>query len=266
MNIDLSINLEAQTVDVRTQIGGKVRELRNTRRWTQAHLAQRLNLSQARLSELERGQGSFSAEQLLEIFRLFNVDASYFALDQDHASDEDRLWNAAARLGARHLLESESVLPSQLMQNVHDVLREGLVYARSPRLLTALSAVLVARADELQLHHVEEQLARLGLQHRLSWLVANTLEAINRQLALSPQRAVSLRYRRAQVVFSTWLNVPRPKPVSAQVDVLDTDIRTEKSRVIAERQRSPLSAAWGIVSELQPEDFSRAIGAANETA
>jgi XRE family transcriptional regulator, fatty acid utilization regulator len=81
-------------MEPRAQISRKVRELRTGRRRTQAELAKRLGLSQARLSEIERGQGSFSAEQLLEIFQLFNVDPSFFAGARP-VSHEDQLWNAA---------------------------------------------------------------------------------------------------------------------------------------------------------------------------
>ncbi|HEX6242783.1 MAG TPA: helix-turn-helix transcriptional regulator [Polyangiales bacterium] len=250
----------------RRHIGAKVRDLRTARRWTQAELAERLGLSQARLSEVERGRGSFSAEQLLEIFRLFNVGPSHFAAGTARASHEDQLWNAAARLGASHLAESEDVLPSHHMQQVHEVVREGLVQVGSPRLLTALSAVLVARADELQLHHLEEQLARLGLSHRLGWLVDNTRDALQGLLSASPTRAAALRYRRAAVVLSTWLEAPRPARTAQAADVLDADIRSAKSRAAAEQQRSQISRRWGVLSELQPEDFARAIGAAHETA
>jgi transcriptional regulator with XRE-family HTH domain len=67
-------------MELRLQISTKVRDLHTGRRWTQAELAKPLGRSQARLSEVERGQGSFSAEQLLEILRLFNVD--YLGVDE----------------------------------------------------------------------------------------------------------------------------------------------------------------------------------------
>jgi transcriptional regulator with XRE-family HTH domain len=61
------------------RIARKVRELRKQRRWTQAELARRLGLSQSRLSEIERGAGSFSAEQFLTILSLFNVYSTRFS-------------------------------------------------------------------------------------------------------------------------------------------------------------------------------------------
>jgi transcriptional regulator with XRE-family HTH domain len=250
-------------VDLRKDIGAKVRDLRKARHWTQAELAQRLDLSQARLSQIERGNGSFAAEHLLEIFRLFNVDASHFTPAKSRTSREDQLWNAAARLGASHLVESDLVLPSERLQEVHDVLREALVTAGSPRLITGLASVLVTRADALQLPRVEDQLAQLGLQHRLGWLVENTLEAL-RQLGSHAAPKAALRYRRAQVILSSWLRAQRPAREAGREDVIDQDIRSEKSRARVLQQRTAISARWGVLSELSPKDFAAAIEAASE--
>lgn len=246
----------------RKDIGAKVRDLRKARHWSQAELAQRLDLSQARLSQIERGNGSFAAEHLLEIFRLFNVDASHFAPTKSRTNHEDELWNAAARLGASHLVESERVLPSERLREVHDVLREALVSAGSPRLITALAPILVARADELQLPRVEDQLAQLGLQHRLGWLVENTIEAL-RQLGSHADHASGLRYRRAQVILFSWLRAQRPEREAALEDVIDQDVRSEKSRTRALQERSAISARWGVLSELSSNDFAAAIEAAS---
>lgn len=249
---------------LRKEIGSKVRELRKGRRWTQAELAQRLDLSQGRLSEIERGDGSFSAEHLLHIFRLFNVDPSYFASAKTQNRQDDQLWNAVARLGASHLVENDRVLPSQRLQEVHDILREALVRGGSPRLLTALAPVLVAHANELQLRVVESQLLPLGLSHRLGWLVENTLFALRELSQRKPSPATVAQYRRATVVLSSWLEALRPESVPATQDVLDASIRSDKSRAFIERHRSPISARWGVVSEIGPDDFGNAIEAANE--
>lgn len=250
---------------LRKEIGSKVRELRKGRRWTQAELAQRLELSQGRLSEIERGDGSFSAEHLLHIFQLFNVDPSYFASGKAQSRQDEKLWNAVARLGAAHLVENEHVLPSQRLQDVHDILREALVRGGSPRLLTALAPVLVAHADALQLRVVESQLLPLGLSHRLGWVVENTLSTLRELSQRKCSPATAARYRRAAVVLSSWLTALRPESVPAGPDVLDASIRSDKSRALIERRRSPISARWGVVSELGPDDFGNAIEAASET-
>jgi len=104
---------------LRTSIAGKVRQLRTERRWTQAQLAKLLGLSQNRLSEIELGQGSFTAEQLLVVLKTFNVPVDYFASSK--ASAESQLQNALARLGGSHLFESSEVLPTEALKEVNEV-------------------------------------------------------------------------------------------------------------------------------------------------
>ena len=84
---------------LRGRVGDTVRELRRDRRWTQAELAGQLGLSQGRLSEIEGGKGSLTAEQFLLLLGLFNVGASRFWTAP--ADPEADLQNALARLGAR---------------------------------------------------------------------------------------------------------------------------------------------------------------------
>src|SRR6185312_7927422 len=95
----------------RDTIARKVRDLRQARGWTQARLAGELGLSQARLSEVERGGGSFTAEQLLTILRIFNVGVSHFATPAKPDAAR-QLQNAVARLGGSELQELD-VLPSE---------------------------------------------------------------------------------------------------------------------------------------------------------
>lgn len=81
---------------IRTGVARKIRALREARHWTQADLSKRLGLSQSRFSEIERGQGSFTAEQFLEILKLFNVPVTHFAPGQKGSGSE--IQNALARL------------------------------------------------------------------------------------------------------------------------------------------------------------------------
>ncbi len=115
----------------KASIARKVHELRRERRWTQAELARHLDLSQGRLSEIERGDGSFTAEQFLAILRLFNVTASDFATTA--AGPRADLQNALARIGALQLQESTDVLPSERLGDVNAVIREVIVASELPR-------------------------------------------------------------------------------------------------------------------------------------
>jgi transcriptional regulator with XRE-family HTH domain len=232
----------------RVYIARKVHELRKERRWTQAELCRPLHLSQSRLSEIERGDGSFTAEQFLTILKLFNVAASDFAPESlGQGSD---LQNALARLGAFQLQESTSVLPSERLSNVGDVVREAIVASEFPRLITALGPVVIRNIDNINLKRLHLQLTETGLERRLAWLVENTLEAIRREIpGLS-----SVPWRR---LYSRVLGA-EAQP-SAAPDVLDAAIRSKRTLDEVAASSSPISRRWGIITTLQPEDFVEAL-------
>lgn len=244
---------------LRREIGSKVRALRTQRLWTQAELAKRLGLSQARLSEIERGLGSFSAEHLLELFRLFNVDASHF--ESSPPDPTSQLQNALARLGARHLVESENVLPSSRIAHVNDVVLEVLADARNPRLVTALAPVLVARIDDVQLDLVATRLESLGLAHRLGWVVENTLAALEKRDEGQPTaRAALAQVHRARFKLETWLERTQPSAALAgRDDILDASLRSKASSGRVSTRRSSISGRWGIFSSLTVDDFVTAL-------
>jgi transcriptional regulator with XRE-family HTH domain len=243
----------------RAYVARKVQDLRKERRWTQAELSRRLHLSQSRLSEIERGAGSFTAEQFLEILKLFNVSVTDFAPAPQGEGSE--LQNSLARLGALHLQESTELLPSERLSNVSDVIREAIVASEFPRLITALAPVLVRNIDRINLKRLHLQLADAGLERRLAWLVENTLEALRRErpgLAPAPWRRF---YNRARVVLESFLDSLSSgsrDQVSAP-DVLDTGIRSKETLADVAASSSPLSQRWGIVTTLQPDDFVAAL-------
>src|SRR5262245_35987584 len=72
-------NYKKDLNNIRQAVAKRVRALRTERRFTQSELAARMGLSQGRLSQIERGDGSFTAEQFLLLLRLFNVPVSHFA-------------------------------------------------------------------------------------------------------------------------------------------------------------------------------------------
>jgi transcriptional regulator with XRE-family HTH domain len=247
-------------------VARKVQELRKQRRWTQVELARRLHLSQSRLSEIERGAGSFTAEQFLEILKLFNVAASDFAPTRSSASSE--LQNALARFGALHLHESTEVLPSERLSTASDVIREAIVASEFPRLITALAPVLIRNVDHINLRGLQLQLTAVGLERRLAWLVENTLEAIGCEAASVLSAPWRRLYNRAGIVLESFLaflrEEARERP--AAPDVLDAGIRSKRTLDEVAASSSPISTRWGIITALQPDDFVEALRGARASA
>ena len=247
-----------QLEHARRRVATHVRELRRGRGWTQAELAARLHLSQNRLSELERGDGSFTAEQLLVILKLFNVPVSLFG-QADEADQVTTLQNALARLGALELQESDRVLPSERLEQVNDVIREA-VLSRAPRLITAIAPVLARNADRVNLHVIDDALLETGLSGRLPWVVDNTIEALTAELTGPLPRSWTQTYRRASVVLDAYRERVAARADRLELlDVLDPNIRSKKSVDEVRAQSSPIARRWGIVTGLQPSDFIAAL-------
>jgi hypothetical protein len=177
----------------------------------------------------------------------------------------DQLQNALARLGAEHLVESDDVLVSERLAEVNAVLREVLVDPRSSRLVTALAPVMVARAKEVRLPMLDDQLTKIGLQHRLGWVVENTCHALEELAAhRGAPRSVLLRRRRASALLQPWLRAAKDRaPRSSDVDILDPSIRSDETAAEMIKSGSNESRFWGVVSPLMPSDFANAIEAAD---
>jgi transcriptional regulator with XRE-family HTH domain len=247
----------------RSKIAEKVRVLRKARGWTQAEVAGRLGLSQARLSEIENGDGTFTADQFLDILKLFNVGIDHFTSETTRDTSAD-LQNALVRLGARHLQEREDALPTTALEDLTTVLQDTLV-SGAPRLITALAPVLVLHIDELNLNTPRAKLASIGLQRRLDWLIDNTCHALQEELQHAPPRAWAQRYRRAELVLETALDFAKEQAIPSQnssPDILEGNIRSKATLKGVLASSSEISRRWGIATALQPHDFTIALRAA----
>jgi len=249
-------------VKIRRTIAAKVRELRQFRGWTQAELAKQLQLSQNRLSEIERGDGSFTAEQFLLLLKLFNVGVSQFVREPgDHGPG---IQNALARLGALHLRESVQVLPSEHLEEVHDVVREALIDG-SPRIITALAPVLVRNAERLNLAKLHAELEHIGRARRLAWVIDNTLTALQHlSHGSTDAHEWSKLYRGAELrlrLFLEFADLPPGRHFA--LDILDATVRSKRTLEEVQRAASQPSQRWGIITSLQPEDFLQALKAAH---
>jgi transcriptional regulator with XRE-family HTH domain len=248
--------MQADPQPLRQTIGETVRRLRKGRRWTLAELARHLDVSESRLSELERGAGSFSAEHLLTVFRLFHVGPQDF-IPPDDAPDPElgSLQTALVKFGARHLVADERTIIRWEHDRPIRVVEEVLLRHPTARWLTALPPVLVTHLAEIPLPAVQHTLAQAGVPHRWGWLLDQLLEALR---VLGPPDA-PLRWRqdcqRAQTVAAQYLpSVQRPTP-DAAFDLLDPDLRTAASVAAAIARATPIDHRWRVLSRLTTDDF-----------
>ncbi len=252
-------------------IGGRIRALRLERRWTQKQLARLLGISQNYLSELERGQGFFTADHLLLILKTFNVPIDYFS--SGPPGTQDQIQSALARFGATHLRESPETLPTQAFRDVADAVREALVGAESSRQVAAVAPVIVENINRVNFKKLQSQFLEIGLGQRLGWALENTLEALQQELSRALPQEWMLKYRRAEVVLKAFLSLPWPgkaparlrKGVPGSTDILDQDIASQKSLAEACAESSELSKQWGITTRIRKEDFVQALRGARET-
>lgn len=255
---------------LRLTIADSVRRLRGSRGWTQKELAENIGISQARLSELEHGDGSFTAEQLLLLARLFNVPVSRLAGDRGSDDSHADLQNALARLGAANLRESADVLPSERLDDVSRVVKEALVDG-APRIVVAVAPVIVHQIDRIRLPRIDVELRALGLDRRLPWVAENLLAAIDSERTVALTREVAALYRRASTLLEQYLEaatqrIDATRIGPALIDVLDGTIRSKRSLEQTVEKGSNISRRWSIATGLTPSDFAKALEAARAGA
>lgn len=236
--------------------------MRQNRRWTQAELAEQLQLSQNRLSELERGQGSFSAEQMLLLMQLFNTHISYFYEKPPIQEDTESLaiQNFLIPKGAFHLREHTGVPPIEDLQDVEDGLFRVLGNPKDPRLVTALCPVWIWSIDALNLIRVVNTCQDKNLVQRVLWLLDNIEVALHETKLSGRWKKAASRAQIAIHLLEDHLGNPPQQP-----DLFDSHIRTQKSIDLLLQTRHKSAEKYNILTSLRPEDFTTALREAYES-
>jgi transcriptional regulator with XRE-family HTH domain len=262
--------------ELRKHIGLKVRELRKKRSMSQDYLARLLGVSQAWLSYVERGEGSLTAEQFLEVLKIFNEVPQAF--DLAGRNSEAEFQRALVQQGADHLFQDPRVLPSNLNQDIEATIREVLLDGRNPRQLTAIAPVLARNYDTIDLKRLWARFVDYRLQNRLGWALENVAEAID-QLAPRLTSHDARPLRRAGIALRNFLAIRAPevseesRDSKNQWDDQDKDELLARLDVLGEKTLSwktisnqwvsadPASRRWGVISNLKPPDFYDALKA-----
>lgn len=245
--------------DLRARVAERMRTLRQARWMTQADLGAYLGISKERVGRIERGLGSYTAEQLLVMLTLFNVDVDYLMPE----GQDDELQNALIRHGADHLRQVPDIVLTGRFATPSDVILSVLLDPRSARFVTALGPVLIKNVDVVSLPALRHQLSVASRPHRLDWLVENVLSALLQQPA-SKDAEVRRQVARAVLVLRCDLRHLTPRVEGEALDLFDPTIRSEVTmNLVWDQQASSTSRRWGIVTDIQVEDFADVITSAD---
>lgn len=242
----------------RVHIADVVRQLRRDRGLTLAELGRTLGLSTSRLSEIERGQGSFTAEHLLIILKTFNVGVGHFLR---HSADTQQasLQNALVAAGAVHLSTNTDAVILPEHEHPMNAIIAVLTRHTAPRFITALPPVIVRSVSVVAFPAVQHALATAGAPNRWPWLLDHTIEALRRTASPASSTAWRRDSKRACTLASHFLDTLKHAQRDAgpppHADVIDPDLRSDVGVAAALRQAGPIDRRWSIVSRIHPDDF-----------
>lgn len=242
-----------------------LKKIRKARKLTQGELAKILGISQQRLSEIERGKGSISAEQLLKLLARFNLPLSYF-LKEEKKDPEAKLQNALARLGANHLREIPEIIVPEKYNDPNEVVFETLYTSSSPRLIIALAPIIVKNIQRINFALIEKKLHDFGRENRLWWILENTLQSIQSRLKEPLPRNLKLLYRIAEtalagnILFRQYVVQERlSKQQNKPEDILDSGIASQKTLEVVKSHRDEIAQKWNITTRIKQSDFEEAL-------
>ncbi|MBI4124687.1 MAG: helix-turn-helix transcriptional regulator [Deltaproteobacteria bacterium] len=242
---------------LKQRITDTLRKVRQERRWTQAELAEKLGLSQSRLSEIEHGKGSLTAEQFITLLKLFNLPISHFIKTKSDNS-EAQLQKALARLGGTQLKEDPNVLPSEKLNDAYNVILETVI-GGSPRLLTALTPVIILHAHPPLFRKIINKLKEYRLENRFYWVLNGVSRVIDRRFKTHVPHNKRFIYRRAKTILEEMLNWQTMIASEYEEDRLDAGIVSEKTFHQLRESRDALALVWKVVTRIREEDFYNAL-------
>lgn len=86
------MNPNAQTIVTAAQLGVHLQSARKASKLSQVELANRLGISQSRMSELERAPGSISVDQLLALLNQLGLQLALQKRAEQPANDTQADW------------------------------------------------------------------------------------------------------------------------------------------------------------------------------
>ena len=92
-------------------IGKRIQQVRKARRYTQAEVAEMINMSSKNLSQLERGMTGISLSTLINICKALNVSADYILFGIENENQNNNAVNIMlSELNEKEQLYAENLL------------------------------------------------------------------------------------------------------------------------------------------------------------
>lgn len=247
--------------NIKRKITESVKNARKGRRFTQKEVASWLDITQSRYSQIENGNGSFTAEQLVILMQKFNLPLDHLIGEKKTAASQ--LQNALSRLGAGELYEEPNVLPSERLADVAEVITETIIAADSSRQIAALAPVIVKNISLVNFNMVKGTLEKFGLAGRLGWLLESISHAVERVLENVVSRQSGALYKKTVVKINSLIDPIRffssAPGQDLPEDVLDRTLISQKTLEEIKNSRDPLAEKWKIVTRITTDDFIKAL-------
>lgn len=233
-------------LDLRKRIAALVATERRARTLSQAALAAELGVSQAHLSNVERGRASFTAEQLLYLLRRFNLGLETLlpVVDEGAAAQ-----NALLHHGAWHLAHIPAA-GAPRYQNVNDLVVHVLCVPE-PRHVTALLPVFLHSVRRISLPSVQEGLSQAHVAGRLRWFLDMVKAAVGPQQSIPPRYQLPAR----EVLMVIELAAHAAVLESDHIDAFDPSIRSVQTARELLAEGDPISKRHRIATSLRVADF-----------
>ena len=231
---------------LREQIAAIVVAERRARKLSQTTLAEELGVSQAHLSNVERGLASLTAEQLLYLVQRFNLSLATLLPVADEGA---AVQNALLRHGAWHLAQIPSaggIPPRDVNPLVVRVLR-----VPESRHVTALLPVFLHRVREISLPVIAAALSESHHRHRLAWLLDIFLSAMSAEVPTGYRLAAN----ELQMVIELRSDLGPTRSDRTQIDALDLSIRSVETARQLLADGDPISKKHNIATSIRTRDF-----------
>lgn len=249
--------------NLQKQISQGIRAARLGRRLSQLELAKKLGISQSRLSEIEQGKGSITAEQFVILLQFFNLPISYFVSNAKSEFDL-RLQNALAYYGAKYLRKNEVAIMES--QDVNDVIIETLTSTNDSRLLTALAPIVVNQYHKINFDRIVHRMLEHRILNRFAWILDGTSYAINERFEKTTSflgRDLSSKYDLALKRLNIWLTrLTRSYSTLWKTYILESSLEQEDLLDMSLKKSDKcddLANKWRIITRIKKEDFYNAL-------